>query len=91
MKKIFVIIISCLLFIGCSCSIKDKNGYNGLNREQIPAQMWFDKYIKHSTVTDSVGHTLILHEFGSRDNIYGSYSFSIEHTPECKKCCEIYD
>ena len=88
MKKIFVILISCFLFI-CSCT--DQHGYNELNYDSVPSQVWFDKYIRHSTVTDSTGHTLILHEYGSRNNIYGVYSFSIEHTPECKKCCEIYD
>lgn len=91
MKRIFVIIISCLLFIGCNNSTKDKNKYNEFNREDIPAQEWFDKYIRHSTITDSTGHTLILHEFGSRNNVYGTYTFSVEHSPECKKCCEIYD
>ena len=88
MKKIFVILICCFLLI-CSCI--DKNGYNELNYDSISSQEWFDKYIRHSTVTDSTGHTLILHEYGSRNNVYGSYSFSIEHTPECEKCCEIYD
>ena len=88
MKKIFVILICCFL-LACSCT--DENGYNELNYDSIPSQEWFDKYIRHSTVTDNTGHTLILHEYGSRANGYGSYSFSIEHSPECKKCCEIYD
>ena len=91
MKKIFVILICCFLLV-CSCT--DKNRYielNYVNYDSIPAQEWFDKYIRHSIVTDSTGHTLILHEYDSRTNINGSYSFSIEHTPECKKCCEIYD
>lgn len=88
MKKIFIVLISCFLLV-CSCA--DKNGYSELNYDSIPSQEWFDKYIRHSIVTDSTGHTLILHEYGSRANGYGSYSFSIEHTPECKKCCEIYD
>jgi len=88
MKKIFIVFISCFL-LACSCT--DQHGYNELNYDSVPSQVWFDKYIRHSIVTDSTGHTLILHEYGSRANGYGSYSFSIEHTPECKKCCEIYD
>ena len=85
MKKIFIIFVCCFLICACdsSMSMKDNN--------DIPAQEWFDTQIRHSIITDSMGHTLILHEFGSRNNVYGSYSFSIEHTPECKKCCEIYD
>ena len=74
MKKILIIFISCLLLV-CSCT--DENGYNELNYDSVPSQVWFDKYIRHSTVTDSTGHTLILHEYGIRANGYGSYSFSI--------------
>lgn len=88
MKKIFVILISCFLFV---CSCVDENGYSDLNYDSIPSQEWFDKYIKHSIVIDSAGHTLILHEFGSRNNVYGSYSFSIEHSSECKLCYQIFD
>ena len=89
MKKIFVILICCFLIL-CSCS--DENECNAFNfKNSISAQEWFDKYIRHSTVTDSTGHTIILHEYGSRNNVYGVYSFSIEHSSECKKCCEIYD
>jgi len=88
LNKIIFIIVFCVTMF-CSCA--DKNGYSELNYDSIPSQKWFDKYICHSIVTDSTGHTLILHEYGSRANGYGSYSFSIEHSPECKKCCEIYD
>ena len=88
MKGILIVLISCFLLV-CSCN--DKNGYNEFNYDSMLSQEWFDKYICHSTVTDSTGHTLILHEYGSRVNAYGSYSFSIEHSPECKKCCEIND
>ena len=91
MKKIFVILICCFLLV-CSCTDKNERGtFNFDDYNSIPAQEWFDKHISHSTVTDSTGHTIILHEYGSRNNVYGDYSFSIEHTPECKKCCEIYD
>ena len=87
MKKILFLFVVALTILSCA----DKNGYSELNYDSIPSQEWFDKYIRHSIVIDSTGHTLILHEYGSRANGYGSYSFSIEHTPECKKCCEIYD
>lgn len=89
MKKIFVILTCCFL-LSCSCN-DEKGVYNDVNKNSIAPQEWFDKFIRHSEVTDSAGHTLILHEYGSRTNIYGSYSFSIEHSPICKKCCEIYD
>ena len=84
-KITFIIIFCATIFCGCT----DENGNNILKYDSIPAQEWFDKYIKHSTIVNENGHTLIMHEIGCRNQ--QNYSFSIEHSPECKKCCEIYD
>ena len=87
MKKLFVLLSICLLCVGC---VRKKE--SPLPKQPsflLSAQDYYDYKMRHSVIKDSVGHTLILHEFGIRGK-YG-YSFSIEHSPKCEKCCEIYD
>ena len=88
MRKLFYILLFGLIFIGCGNTISEKEKVL-LAPDRFSAQEYYDKVITHSVVKDSAGHTLILHEVGYRGK-YG-YSFSIEHSPECKLCCEIYD
>jgi hypothetical protein len=88
MKKIFYILIFGLIFVGCGHKLSERDEVM-LHPHKVSAQEFYDKVITHSVITDSAGHTLILHEVGYRGK-YG-YSFSIEHSPECKLCCEIYD
>ena len=88
MKRIFYILLFGLIFIGCGHKISEKDQIM-LNPYKVSPQEFYDKVITHSVITDSAGHTLILHEVGTRG--YRDYAFSIEHTPECRKCCEIYD
>ena len=84
-KITFIIVFCVTTFYSCT----DENGNNILKYDSIPAQEWFDKYIRHSTIIDENGHTLIMHEIGTRKE--RNYSFSIEHSTECKKCYDIYD
>jgi len=88
MKRIFYILLICFLCIGCESKLSEKDEVM-MHPTRINAQEFYDKGISHSVITDSAGHTLILHEVGLRGK-YG-YSFSVEHSPECRKCCEIYD
>jgi len=75
-----------LPFIGCKMDEKTK--INACPWELTP-QEYYDNAIQHNVITDSAGHTLIFNELGIRGS--KNYAFSIEHSPECKKCCEIYD
>ena len=88
MKKIFYILLICLLCIGCESKLTEKDKIR-IAPYRYSAQEYYDKVITHSVIKDSVGHTLILHEVGSRG--WKDYSFSIEHSPECELCCKIYD
>ena len=78
----------CLFCVGCSVNISERERVL-LAPERFSAQEFYDKAISHSVITDSAGHTLILHEVGHRGK-YG-YSFSIEHSAECKMCYAIFD
>ena len=88
MKRIFYILLICFLCIGCGHEISEKDQIM-LNPYKVSPQEFYDKVITHSVITDSAGHTLIFHEVGHRG--YRDYAFSIEHSPECKLCCEIYN
>jgi len=88
MRKIFYILLFGLIFIGCGNNISEMEKVL-LAPDRFSAQEYYDKVITHSVITDSAGHTLIFHEVGHRG--YRDYAFSIEHSPECKLCCEIYD
>ena len=77
-----------LIFVGCGNTISEREKVL-LTPDRFSAQEYYDKVITHSVITDSAGHTLIFHEVGHRG--YRDYAFSIEHSPECKLCCEIYD
>lgn len=81
MKKILFLFVVALTILSCGENFRP-------DWDLTPQEFW-DKEMKHSVVTDSAGHTLILHEYSIRGN--REYSFSVEHSPECKKCCEIYD
>ena len=87
MKKLFVLLSVCLLCVGCTR--KKELPLSKQPPYLLNAQDYYNYKIKHSVIEDSVGHTLILHEFGERG--WRGYAFSIEHSPECEKCCEIYD
>lgn len=86
MKKLIICLLFAFIFVSCQLSNDAKLG---LFPEEASPQEYFDKVIRHNVVTDTAGHTLILHEAGERG--LRNYSFSIEHSPECKKCYEIYD
>lgn len=86
MKKVFVFLFSIALVV--IFSVMSCGGDFRPDYELTPQEFW-NKEMKHSKITDSTGHTLILHEYGLRGN--RDYSFSVEHSPECRKCCEIYD
>lgn len=91
MKKIFYILFFSLIFIsfiGCEGNLSDKEKII-LAPEKFTPQEYYDKVITHTIIKDSVGHTLIFHEVGSRG--WRNYAFSIEHSPECELCCKIYD
>ena len=88
MKRIFYILLFSLIFAGCEGKLSEKDEVM-LHPHKVSAQEFYDKVITHSVVTDSAGHTLIFHEIGTRG--CRDYAFSIEHSPECKKCYEIYD
>lgn len=76
--RFILLCLTFLLCVGCAESNLDKT-----------PQEFFNTEIKHSNVIDSTGHSLILHEIGIRG--MDNYSFSIEHSPVCKKCYDIYD
>ena len=87
LNKITFIIIFCII-IFCSCT--NENGHNVFTTDDsIPTQEWFDKYIRHSTIIDKNGHTLIIYEIGCRSQ--PNYSFSIEHSQICEKCFKKYN
>lgn len=88
MRKLFYILIFGLIFIGCANKLSERDEIM-MHPNTVSAQEYYDKVITHSVITDSAGHTLILHEVGYRG--CRDYAFSIEHSPECKLCCEIYD
>ena len=88
MRKLFYILLFGFIFAGCAHNLSEREQIM-LNPYKVSPQEFYDKVITHSVIKDSAGHTLILHEVGYRGK-YG-YSFSIEHSPECKLCCEIYD
>ena len=88
MRNIFYILLFSLIFIGCGNYLSERDEIM-LHPNEVSAQEFYDKVITHSVITDSAGHTLILHEVGTRG--WRDYAFSIEHSPECKLCCEIYD
>lgn len=88
MRKLFYILLFGFVFVGCAHNLSEREQIM-LNPYKVSPQEFYDKVITHSVITDSAGHTLILHEVGMRG--CRNYSFSIEHSPECKLCCEIYD
>lgn len=91
MKKDFLIILGMIIMLSLpliSCQLSDETKIQ-LFPEEVSSQEYFDKVIRHSKVIDEYGHELIFHEVNTRG--YREYAFSIEHSPECKKCCEIYD
>ena len=88
MKKLFYILLFSLIFVGCKSTFSREEKIM-LNPNKVSAQEYYDNIIRHSVIKDSAGHTLIFHEVGSR-GCY-NYSFSIEHSSECKLCYEIYD
>lgn len=87
MKKLFILLSICLLCVGCAR--REEPPISKRPPRLLSAQDYYNYRIKYSVIKDSIGHTLILHEYGIRGQ-YG-YSFSIEHSPECEKCREIYD
>ena len=87
MKKLFVLLSICLFCVGCTR--KEEPPISKQPSYLLSAQDYYNYKMRHSVIKDSVGHTLILHEFGVRGA--RNYSFSIEHSSECEKCCEIYD
>ena len=87
-RKIFYILLLSIVFIGCEIKLSEKDKIM-MHPNKVSAQEYYDNVITHSVITDSAGHTLILHEVGERG--WRNYAFSIEHSPECKLCCEIYD
>ena len=88
MKKLFYILVFGLIFVGCNSKLSERDEIL-LHPHKVSAQEYYDKVITHSVIKDSVGHTLIFHEVGERG--WRNYAFSIEHSPECELCCEIYD
>ena len=88
MKKIFYILLFGLIFVGCGHILSERDEIM-LHPYKVSPQEYYDKVITHSVIKDSVGHTLIFHEVGSRG--FRNYAFSIEHSPECELCCKIYD
>ena len=91
MKKDFLVILGIIFILSLSfigCKIDKKTKIEVFSEEFTP-QEYYDKAIRHTVITDSAGHTLIFHEVGNRG--FRTYAFSIEHSPECKKCCEIFD
>lgn len=93
MKKtvLYSVMIVCG-FLGCgligACSSSHGNPQDKWDTEMTP-QEFFDYEITKSEVTDSAGHTLILYETGRRGSRF--YSFSIDHSTECKKCYAAFD
>ena len=83
MKKIFILLGLCGLISACEVKPEDKSVW------LMTPQEYFDYRIKKSKVVNEEGHELILYESGQRH--WRTYSFSIEHSPTCKMCYEIYD
>lgn len=88
MRKFILLFATCLFASACV----QKNDGTTVPRqslEDMPAQEFYDNFIRHSIVCDSTGHEYILHEFGNRGQY--NYSFSIHESPACAQCYDIYD
>ena len=85
MKKILILIGLCGLISSCEIENKPEDKSVGV----MTAQEYFDYKIRKSKIVNRDGHELILYESGQRN--FQNYSFSIEHSPTCKMCYEIYD
>ena len=79
MKKILFIVILCLSYISCA----------NKSTPQVSAGQRNFNNLKRSEVVDPDGHQLIMYESGYQGT--RNYAFSIEHSPKCKKCYELFD
>jgi hypothetical protein len=90
MRKLLIFAVGVVFFGSCCSSSSDeKKHYTSEELENMSAQEFYDVYMRHDTIKDRTGHELILHEVGRRGQ--RNYSFSIEHSQECKECYAIYD
>lgn len=80
MKKILFI----LLFGICCVSCCNDDSTQHISHEQ----QYFNS-LKRSKVIDPEEHELIMYEACLRGT--RNYSFSIEHSPNCKKCYELFN
>lgn len=84
MKKIIYLFIVCFVILVINCC-----GYNNINNSCNDRQEFFNNLTKSHVVDSSTGHEYILYEHGNIHSRY--YSFSVEHSIECKKCLDIFD
>ena len=93
MKKILWVIVAAAIVSVAGCAGDSDNkkeiSYSFLEMERMSGQEFYNLAMKHHHIKDSAGHDLILHEVGDRG--WRDYSFSIEHSQECKLCYDIYD
>lgn len=83
---ILSIIIAC---ISCTTDIHDPGNITYIQQDSIETQEFFNRNIKETVITNKQGHQIILYEKGERLSRY--YRFSIEHSPTCQKCYDIFD
>ena len=87
---ILLIILGIMLAcISCTTDMHDPEDITYIHQDSIETQKFFNEYIKETLITNHEGHQVILYENGFRYGKY--YSFSIEHSPTCQKCYDIYD